>query len=110
MSIYDRHSYITRDSLGNDPLTDKLAEVLRVVPYSTMYTVPAHNEFRSDKISTRLFGTPDLYWAILTYNNLVSNMELLTGTVLKVPDINILNSTLIQLSQGKRLSKQIYLK
>jgi hypothetical protein len=110
MSIYDRHLYLTRDNLGNDPLTDKLVDKIMVIPYSSIYEIPFYNENRPDKISALFFGSPELYWVILVYNKLIANTELTAGSFIKIPNFTILNDLLVKQSQGKRLSKQIYLK
>lgn len=111
LSLYDRNTYITKLSNGsNDVLSDKLLNKISSVPIGTSYRVQVATEFRSDKISAKFLGDSSGYWVILEYNKLLSNNALVAGLVINIPNIQYLNSVLIEANKGLTVSKQIYIK
>jgi nucleoid-associated protein YgaU len=107
--IYNRNSYIQFDANGNDPLSDKLINKFKSIPYSTTYLIQSQNEFRADKISALFYGDSNLYWVILEYNNLTSNNQLVSGKTINIPDIRFLNN--LFMSSNKIVqTKNIYIK
>ena len=58
------------------------------------FTLEGGFENRPDLISDKMYGRPDLGWAIMDINNIQNPfLELVTGLVLRVPNLNrVLNA------------------
>ena len=50
------------------------------------YVDPAY-KFRPDLISQQVYGTPVLYWVILSCNNMKHPLELITGLTVRIPPL-----------------------
>jgi hypothetical protein len=92
-TLHDRNTYLIYNK-GNDPLSDKLIDKLTKLPMFTTYVVPNYNAYRPDKVSAIFFGTSELYWVVLDYNKLLSPMDLVGGTTIKIPVLRDLNALL----------------
>lgn len=58
-------------------------------PGDTFVAVTSEDILRPDLISYKAYGQPDLWWAILEYNNIQDPLfELKESQILKIPDIN----------------------
>jgi hypothetical protein len=108
-TLFDRNTYVTFDSNGNDPLSDKLLGKLSSVPYVNTHFIQKCDEFRPDKLAAKLFGDSRLYWVILEYNRLSSFTDLIAGESILVPDQTALNSLLLA-SNTKVSTKTLYIK
>lgn len=107
-SIYDRLSYVAIDKLGVDPLRSKL-DLSAIVTY-VEYSVPVEEEYKPDLIAWDSYKSVDLWWVILKYNNMGSNMELRAGTRIKIPDVTELTSVLLAQTTAKPSYRQIQIK
>ena len=54
------------------------------------YFVDASKRYRPDVISYEMYGTPVLYWVILSCNNLSSPLEVKTNMTLRIPQLTTL--------------------
>lgn len=54
------------------------------------YLVDASKRYRPDIISNDMYGTPILYWVILSCNNLSSPLQVETNMTLRIPNISTL--------------------
>jgi hypothetical protein len=105
-SMYDRLSYVTIDSLGVDPLSCTID--LSSIKTSTPYTVTPDTQYRPDLIAwDKLNQAQLLWWVVLRYNKLGSAMELITGTVIQIPDVTQLTTLLAQQSGPQTSYRQI---
>lgn len=56
-------------------------------PEDAYYYVDAAKRYRPDLISLEIYGTPVLYWVILSCNNLKHPLELKTGMTVRIPPL-----------------------
>lgn len=66
-----------------------------VIPRTTedkYYTVLAGEEGRADIISNKMYGTPQLYWAILVASDISDPMALKPGDKLRIPPLGLIMS------------------
>lgn len=55
---------------------------------------------RPDLISQKAYGTPDLWWVIYEYNNIVDPLfDLQVGQIIKIPDKNRVVTAIQQLNR-----------
>lgn len=54
------------------------------------YFVDASKRYRPDIISNEMYGTPILYWVILSCNNLSSPLQVETNMTLRIPQLTTL--------------------
>lgn len=54
------------------------------------YFVDASKRYRPDVISNEMYGTPILYWVILSCNNLSSPLDVKTNMTLRIPQLTTL--------------------
>lgn len=62
-------------------------------PTDQYYFVDASKQYRPDLISNEIYGSPIYYWVILSCNNLISPLQVVTNLTLRLPSLtSILNS------------------
>jgi hypothetical protein len=95
-NMYDRNSYIDFTAAnGNDPLSDKLINKVRLLPIAEKYLIQIQNQFRSDKIAAKFYADSSLYWIILEYNKLMSNSELTAGKTISITTNKVITTKTI---------------
>ena len=53
-----------------------------------IYYVDASKKYRPDLLALEIYGTPTLYWVILSCNNLKHPLELEAGLTIRIPNIS----------------------
>ena len=80
---------------SNNKFVEQIKRSQIYIPESsddTYYYVDASKRYRPDMISYELYGTPVLYWVILSCNGLKHPLELETGLTVRIPPLqSVLN-------------------
>lgn len=97
--MVNRINTVVVDELGMDPLRDPYYEAVMSVTTFTYETVTAAYEHKAANLSDLWYGTTALWPAILYYNKLCDNWDLVTGLQIKRPDYNELSSALNRVTQ-----------
>lgn len=94
-SIYKRNTFIPTRFIPNGPNSyvlvldyyeAKYQDAFSAVTPFTSFQVTDTNDGRLDIISTKVYGTPDLWWVIALYNGIINPLvEVETGTYLRMP-------------------------
>ena len=92
VSYLDRYinklSLVTRTGLKVTEFIKKSQLYLPVDPTDQYYFVDASIRYRPDIISQEVYGTPILYWVILSCNNLTHPLEMTTALTVRVPHLS----------------------
>lgn len=88
-SLMMRSSHVVVDELGMDPLRDKSFEhIKQQILTWTPYIVSDSDKYNAPLISYNVYETPDLWWVILAYNDILDVFTLVPGMQLRIPNQN----------------------
>ena len=89
MAEYTQYSRYIRRSYGEfRGNTVVFSEIdLNAIQEYEIYEIPVEHEYRPDLIALTLYGTSELWWVILQYNQLDHIRDLKVGKKIKVPII-----------------------
>ena len=93
MEHLKRKNCVTVDSLGIDPLLDKVHFNLLDVEDFTFHQISEEEQERPDLLSYRSYGSVLFWWIILSYNRLIKVEDLKKGLILKIPSLSAVSST-----------------
>lgn len=79
----------SKNRAGTDFLLLRKSLSIQPDPGDTLVAVKQEDILRPDLISYKAYGQPDLWWAILEYNNIQDPLfELKESQILKIPSID----------------------
>ena len=84
-SRYQRFYAITSDQYGVDPIKDRLIPLIMKITDYTIHEITQDERAAPDWISTREYGTDELWWVIMAYNGICSYRDLVEGKSLRIP-------------------------
>lgn len=85
-SKYLRAYGVVADSLGIDPLRDRIVPMLLKIRSYTEHQVSQDERGAPDLISYREYGSTDFWWYIMAYNGIARYKEIVEGLVLRIPE------------------------
>jgi len=80
---------VAKNRTGKDFLVLRRSLFLKEASTDTLVVVTQEYLHRPDLLSSKVYGTPDLWWAIYEFNNIRDPLfDIKLGQILRIPDIN----------------------
>jgi hypothetical protein len=80
---------VAKNRAGKDFLVLRRSLFLEEASTDTLVVVTQEYLHRPDLLSSKVYGTPDLWWAIYEFNNIRDPLfDIKLGQILRIPDIN----------------------
>lgn len=106
-SRFMRQYVVATDSLGIDPLRDRMAEQIQRITSFQWHDVTQAQRGAPDLISYEYYGTEEFWWHIMMYNGINRWRSIVEGMQLKIPHQGALISITNDINQLKREIKTI---
>jgi len=85
-SKYQRFFSVVSDSLGIDPLIDRLVPLIQAIKVYSIHEIVQEERASPDLISINEYGSDEFWWMILAYNGVGSYTAITEGRTIKIPD------------------------
>lgn len=85
-NTFNRVFSVHTDSLGIDPLRDKMIPLLQQIKKFSYHDVVQAERAAPDLISFEEYGSEVFWWHIMAYNGICMYRDIVEGLTLKIPD------------------------